>query len=246
MTRIETAAGVVVGRAHRRAGHSGQDAAVVRRGAGCVVAVVADGCGSAARSEVGAELGARLCAAAVVRRLDSGAAPADPYTWSRIGDDVLAQLRVIDLAAGGLAAECLLFTLVGAVVTEELAAVFALGDGIFVIDGVVTELGPFEGNAPPYLGHALVGGPGRALELVALRPAREVGCLVVATDGAAAIDVTALAADPLVWRNPDGLRRRLASLAAEQLDIDWDGRRVLRSGGPVVDDAAIALLRRHP
>jgi hypothetical protein len=233
MTRIESAVGVVVGREHRRAGRGGQDAAVVRRGAGGVVAVVADGCGSALRSEVGAELGARLCAAAALRRLEGGAAVADPRTWERVGQDVLAQLRVIDLAADGLAADCLLFTLVGAVVTAELVAVFGLGDGIYGLDGDVRELGPFPDNAPPYLGHALVGGPATSLQLHALRPADSVAQVLIGSDGAAAVDVCGLAADPLIWRNPDGLRRRLAVLAAER-------------GGPVSDDVALAVLRRRP
>jgi hypothetical protein len=170
--------------------------------------------------------------AAVLRRLQAGAVVAEARTWQRVGDDVLAQLRVIDLAADGLAGDCLLFTLVGVVVTAELVAVFGLGDGVYGIDGEVRQLGPFADNAPPYLGHALVGGPATPLQLHALRAADTVDEVVIGTDGATAVDVAGLAADPLIWRNPDGLRRRLAVLAAER-------------GGPVADDVALAILRRH-
>jgi len=255
MTRndFQAAGAAVAGREHRRAGRRGQDAVAVRRGRGATVVVVADGCGSAAGSEVGAELGARLCAHAVGRRLDAGASPADPATWERAGDDVLAQLRVLALAIGddpaSIAADMMLFTLVGAAVTTELAVVFGLGDGVFAIDGAATELGPFPGNAPPYLGHRLLGGPATPLAAIALRPIGEVDSVVVATDGALPLvddgRLTALADDPLVLGNPDGLRRRLAVLARDRIEVDWDAHRIDRDGGPLTDDAAVAILRRR-
>ncbi|HTM23349.1 MAG TPA: protein phosphatase 2C domain-containing protein [Kofleriaceae bacterium] len=241
MTRIncDAAIGVVAGREHRRSARNGQDAAALRLGRTTAVAVVADGCGSAPRSEVGAELGARLCAAAALAALEAGAPATDPATWTAVGDRVRAALIPLTAAAGvDLAGDCLLFTLVGAALTADAAVIFALGDGHWAIDGVAHSLGPFVDNAPPYLMQER-----GALALVAATDATE---LIVATDGADPIDLPALAADPLVWRNPDGLRRRLARLAADDLDIDWDARAVRRTVGPLTDDCAVAMLRRRP
>jgi hypothetical protein len=63
-------------------------------------------------------------------------------------------LDVIDLA---MLRECFLFTIVAAAITRDGAAVWALGDGGFAIDGVTTRIGPFENNEPPYLAYNLLG-----------------------------------------------------------------------------------------
>src|SRR5437870_4341808 len=65
----QLAGGSVVGRHHRTAGRNNQDAYGCLAEPHCLVAVVCDGCGSGAHSEVGAGLAAPLLAHALARQV---------------------------------------------------------------------------------------------------------------------------------------------------------------------------------
>jgi hypothetical protein len=201
------AGGRVTGRAHQRLGHGCQDSLAWYAGAGALVAVVTDGCGSSQHSEVGARLGARLLAAALVRRLERAAAPGDApddtpddapddaidgALVTRACDDMLAHLRVLARAMGGdlarTVSEHFLFTVVGAVVTPARTLVFAVGDGIVAINDAVHVIGPFPGNCPPYPGYALLdAGAPVALSFQATEPTAAIDSVLLATDGAGEI-----------------------------------------------------------
>ncbi|HRC57815.1 MAG TPA: protein phosphatase 2C domain-containing protein, partial [Kofleriaceae bacterium] len=56
-------------------------------------------------------------------------------------------------------AQSLLCTVLVAALDERDAAIWALGDGAFVLGDELTVLGPFPDNAPPYLAYDLVGAP---------------------------------------------------------------------------------------
>lgn len=262
--RFETAAGSVPGRTHALAGRPSQDAFVLQEGMGSVVAVVTDGCGSAERSEIGAWIGAHTLAAEVGRAL--GDDLDDPAFWEGARASTLATLRSTAAAMGGdlreIAGRFFLFTVVGAVIAGDRAAVFSLGDGLVVINGEALRLGPFPGNAPPYLGHALLGAPrAEGMRLVVHRtlPAREVESIVVATDGAAEWDDVASRclpgtrelAGPLsqLWRedrffeHPDALRRKLCRMNRVFVRPVWDARRLEREPGLLEDDTTIAVIR---
>src|SRR5262245_28502666 len=98
---IAVAAGSVLGRAHRRAGRGNQDAFAWRILAGGTVAAVCDGCGSGARSEVGACLGAYLWTTAIGERVAAGGDVGGEGLWLEARDQVLARLREIAAAMGG-------------------------------------------------------------------------------------------------------------------------------------------------
>lgn len=253
----EVATGSVAGRTHRRMGRPNQDAVAWRRGARGLVMVVCDGCGSGARSEIGAELGARLWLRTLGERIEGGAA-IDVALFDHAADEVLDHLAALCDALGcepgpsrtELVAGHLLATTLCAVVTPERAAVHALGDGVIGLGLETRVIGPFPDNQPPYL----------ALGLVGARPAGEtwiadagVGSVLLATDGAtplvsgvamtAGTDlVDAAGADPL-YRNPQALTRKLALLAEDSTSIDWDGQRVERRPALLDDDTTIALAR---
>ncbi len=63
---FEIAGGSILGRSHRLTGKNNQDALCCFQESDCTVAVVCDDCGSGAQSEVGAHIGARLVARAVL------------------------------------------------------------------------------------------------------------------------------------------------------------------------------------
>lgn len=260
---FELAAASVPGRDHLRAGRSCQDAFALWRGAGWLVAVVADGCGSSPWSELGARLGARLLAHELGRRLEpagggpgegaAGSAPdLGPALLEEARGAVLARLEGLVDALGATRVEAvrdhLLFTLVGAAVGPAVARTFSLGDGLLAVDGVARELGPFEGNQPPYLAYALLPAAAHGLAEEALRfrldpplDARALGSLLLATDGAlelhrreAAGALSRLWRDDRFFHNPDALRRHL-----------WLAARDSAAGpGLLADDTTVVVLRR--
>ena len=104
---FEVAWGSVIGCDHQRVGKNNQDAAWVSQSDRLLVAVVCDGCGSVAHSEVGASLGARWVAQAIVDRLAQMIDPIDPADlnqpafWSAVTASVLAALDRLVRSLGG-------------------------------------------------------------------------------------------------------------------------------------------------
>lgn len=239
------ATAAVTGARHLRASRNGQDAVATWREDGVAVAVVADGCGSGASSEVGARLGAVWFARLVGARLARGERIDQKETWRGARTDLVAALaELLEVLPGDRVQpihDCLLFTLVAGAVTTDGAAVWALGDGAYSFGDTTRVLGPFADNQPPYVAYDLLGDAREAhLEIA---PA---GCetLIVATDGATDLE-TGLErfAEPRLIAHPDALRRQLALLARSGERIDWDARRVVRTPAPLQDDCAVAVLR---
>jgi hypothetical protein len=245
MNTIKTARAAVTGAEHRRLDRPGQDAAATLVGPGVGVAVVCDGCGSTPAAQVGAELGARLFAHAIRAAVAAGASPADAATWGSVRAAVAARLGAVAVGLGEDPAAAIhdlfLFTVVAAAVTPELAAVYAIGDGRYLLDGAVRTLGPFADNRPPYLGYDLLCEPRAAV--LATAPACRAGVVAVATDGATPLDLAALATDPRFTAHPDALRRHLAVRARTGDSIDWAAQRIAREPALLQDDCAIALVR---
>jgi protein phosphatase 2C-like protein len=224
-TSFEIAGGSVPGRAHTLAGRNNQDAFSWAASDDGLVAVVCDGCGSAPHSEVGARIGARLFVQAATRLLGSSFGARD--LLEQVSQDVLAGLRVLARQmsdAGGFVRtvrDHFLFTIVGLLVTARGATTFCLGDGLLVVNGFRTQLGPFPDNQPPYLGYRLLPDlpeiPEHAfvhslsLNVFATMPVDAVQSVVLGTDGAIELDGQ-FWNDDRFFRNPDMVRRRLAVL----------------------------------
>ena len=119
--------------------------------------------------------------------------------------ELLAGLAAVAWTAGLGLREHLLFTIVAAVLSGGRAVVFSCGDGVVAVDGAVRRLGPFPGDAPPYLAYGLEGGDAR-FGLLYDGPATLV---LIGTDGAADLDLPSLWSDGRCWVNPDTVRRRL-------------------------------------
>jgi hypothetical protein len=244
MMNTEVAAGSVAGRTHRRLARPNQDAVAWTRTARGVVLVVCDGCGGAPRSEVGAALGARLWSRALTERLDAGA-PADAALFEAAGADVIAHLSALAAAMAsdptGVVVDHFMFTSLVAVITPEAIAVHAIGDGVVALGDAVSVIGPFPENQPPYLAQALVGT--RPAGTTWIADPRAIDRVAIATDGASALPcLNELAAD-VVFRNPAALTRKLALLAEDQVEIDWEERRVVRTPALLDDDTTVAMAR---
>jgi hypothetical protein len=244
MMNTEVATGSVAGRTHRRLSRPNQDAVSWTRTATGVVLVVCDGCGGAPRSEVGAALGARLWSRALAERLDAGVA-AGAALFEAAGADVIAHLSALAAAMApdptAVVVDHFMFTSLAAVITPEVIAVHAIGDGVVALGDAVSVIGPFPENQPPYLAQALVGSRPSGKTWIA--DPREIDRVAIASDGAGALPcLDDLAAD-VVFRNPAALTRKLALLAEDQVEIDWEARRVVRTPAVLDDDTTIAMAR---
>jgi hypothetical protein len=258
---FDIAAASVTGREHVRSGRNNQDALCVRTSEHGLVAVVADGCGSQPCSELGAQLGVRRLVQAAQQRLAEGGRVEEGSFLTGLREDVLCLLGELKGELGRDVLGDFLFTLVGAVVTPAKTLIFSAGDGVWALNGEVHALGPFPGNAPPYLAYALWGGGDVPLTTQALVPTEDVHALMLGTDGV--VDLSRLASahvpdkdepvgplsqlwtDDRYFANPDALRRRLALLNRESVRADFTARRVVRTPGLLPDDTTVVVLRRR-
>jgi hypothetical protein len=239
MYTISRAAAAVTGARHVRTARNGQDAAAAWTSGDVGVAVVCDGCGGGASSEVGARLGAQL----VLRLVREELARTRPgEVWPAVRERLVSELaRLVDALGGDRATvihDHFLFTIVATAWAGDEIAVWALGDGGYVLGDRSRILGPFADNQPPYVGYDLLGAPQPAhLELADA----SCGLVMVASDGAAEVGLEQFARRELA-AHPDALRRRLTVLARGVERIDWEARRIDRAPAPLQDDGAVALL----
>jgi len=277
---FEFSGGSVVGRSHRVAGRNNQDAYCWRSEADCSVAVVCDGCGSGGSSEVGARLGASLIAHTVLReacRLDwSAAATPAPEAvpalfWERVRRAVLARLLLLAEAMGeslsAVVSEYFLFTVVGALITPPAAYFFSLGDGVLIVNGEETPLGPFPDNAPPYLGYGLIETSLASTNPDALRfevkrvlPTNCLQSFLIGTDGVHDLSRAAprrmpgkteiigplsqFWEDDAYFANPDRGRRRLAGANRDVTGLDRATGELRKEAGLLPDDTTFIVGRR--
>ncbi len=266
------AAGSVPGRAHVIAGKPNQDAWYWVQTERMVAAVVCDGCGSGRQSEVGSQFGARLIVGALERHLAplmAAGAVAEPdetafgCALEVVRQDVLDRLRDLVSAMSGelarIVCDYFLFTAVGLAAGADYTVIFSIGDGVWGANGMVSQLGPFANNAPPYLAYDLLPDGRNSFDTDALRfqirqilPTAAVESLVIGTDGVAdliaAQEKYVPGTDEPVgkldqfWReerffaNPDALRRRLVRLS----------RRVAQDTALLSDDTTLVVVRRLP
>lgn len=256
---FDLAGGSVPGRDHRMAGRNNQDAFHYVSGPDRVAAVVCDGCGSGAKSEIGAEIGALALATEL-------AADGD---LRRSLVNVLETLALLLCNLQGnsrqLIGEYFLFTIVGAVIDAQTATFFSIGDGMVIVNGERIRLGPFPDNAPPYLGYELplLSSDFPLLKHLVIRrvlATEQLTSFLLATDG---IDdligaegrtlagrggvvepVESFWTDGIYFRNPDAIRRRLTVIGREHVSAAQDGKSVLRTPGVLRDDTTLIVGRR--
>jgi hypothetical protein len=251
---FETAAGTVIGRDHALARRNNQDAFCTWSGAEGVIAVVADGCGSGRSSEVGARLGARLVTEALRRHQHQLAeAPIDEVLES-VRLDMLESLRRLAVDMGGsltqAVSDYLLFTVVGALVVDPVACVFALGDGVTMVNGEADVIACAD-NRPPYLAYGLTNsdGDGPGFEVRRALPVQDVDSILIGSDGV--LDLMNVGPLRQFWEddrhfcNPASLTRRLTLLNRDSQRVDWDSRRIEREHGLLPDDTTVVVLRRR-
>lgn len=285
---FEIAGGSITGRDHLGRnevliGRNNQDAFLWNLSDHGLVAVVCDGCGSSTHTEVGAKLGARLITTAIAEKLER-LSPQHPERsldyWQgqfleRIRLDTLARLRVLALEMAGpqgslteIVRDYFLFTVVGLILTESQALVFAIGDGLYCLNGDASVLGPFADNQPPYLAYGLIADGGSndlpagslRFKVHRLLPTEKLTSILIGTDGTADLKqqsgaplpgtkdlVGSLAQfwqDDRYFANPDAIRRRLALINREVRRLDPAKQTLLINPGLLHDDTTLVAVRR--
>lgn len=192
---FEVAHGSTRGQTHVHMLRNNQDAFVAIQQPSVTVAVVSDGCGSGAYSEVGAQLGVRLIAReCAIRFADDASDTSIEETLQYIRTITLDHIQSLAHGMGGTVREIVddffLFTIVGVVVGKRLTFVFGIGDGVYAINGTLYELGPFPDNAPPYLAYGITGSTIATtqpsllqLQAYAVLHTADVRSVIVGTDG---------------------------------------------------------------
>lgn len=273
LKEFQIAAGTVIGATHFSSGKPNQDAHCVVERDDCVVIVVCDGCGEMPHSEVGAQIGARMVANTLVREVVITRAIPD---WRFVATLIAQKLRTIAETVVGyadqdvrwMANECLLFTIVAAVITPSRAAFAAFGDGFVAVNGEAMPIGPFDGNMPPYMIYRAVGSslPRSALEFNVVRdmPTADVQNFAIGSDGVC--DLADLSDSPIPGRNEkigplsqfwtdDAFFQNKASLGRRLTVINGGivqpmfgpgGKRSAKWPGPLGDDTTMIAGRRTP
>jgi hypothetical protein len=152
--------------------------------------------------------------------------------------------------------ECLLFTVVGCAITDEHAAFFSLGDGIIIINGRATTIGPYPENAPPYLAYALLpdcrGQVDLRFRLHAHISTEELDTFLIGSDGVNYLidascpgGIEAFWTDPLHYENLYAISNKLRLLNTERTEIDWQEHRKSVQRGVLPDDTTLVVGRKQ-
>jgi len=267
---IDIASGTVTGKDHRRDGKNNHDGCHYEFGSDYLIAVVTDGCGSGKHSEVGAKVGACMIVHAAAQLINYFGQ--DNTYWERVRQVVLAQLRMLARQMGRSLTETvnnfLLFASVGVVMNRYHAVFFSLGDGYIVVNGTIFQLGPFPGNAPPYLSYGMVKSSLENNAPEQLRftlnlpiPTGEIDSFLIGTDGLGNLinatgecipgkdepigPISQFWEEDRYFTNPDNVRRRLTLINREYIRPDWEAGVLQRICGHLPDDTTLIVGRKR-
>jgi hypothetical protein len=274
---FEIAGASVPGTLHVKRGMNNQDHFTWLHTDDYIIAIVSDGCGSTKYSEVGSRLLSTMFANYLAKYLDRSRGVEGMVLfqserwWQEISQDVLSRMRCIAQEMGANWIEVIrdyfLATLVGVVIKEDTTCVFACGDGVFAVNGEIQEIGPFEGNKPPYLAYGITGSEitDQDPSLLGIKrygywPTEEIQSLLIGTDGVADLltlgqetfpgqdeligDIDQFWSTDIYFSNPLWMRNVLTRINTEKKRVNWTERNVEKYPGLLKDDTTLLTLRR--
>lgn len=228
-----------------------------------VILAVTDGCGSTPDASTGARAAIRLILNICDELLNASEVLAPEQFGRELQTKLLSKIRALaiplaksesdeDLAAVLYASY--LFTLLVAVITPRWAAIFAAGDGFFMVNGEVRELKPGTHNEPDYIVYRMFPGEGTpdSVSVVFFGDTEQVKSLLVGTDGLLPVfrrsrmtshgefRLSCLWEDPGRW-NRQVISEVFSELAAErhELEAATDGRDGMRMTVRIRDRSAV-------
>lgn len=274
---FETAVGSVTGRDHLLAGKNNQDAYILSMKDDLIIAIVADGCsdsykaGHISRNEAGAQIGVRLLERSIrfnMHLMKKSAA----FFWEVVRQNLLNNIKQIAICMGGELKEIVcnyfLFTCVGAIISSEKTWIFSVGDGVYCINGEMKNLGPFPGNAPPYIAYSLLDtslinqDPTKLSFSVNLEADTEnISSILIGTDGVLDLakaenkklpgksdlvgPISQFWTKDIYFKNADKVRRQLAMINYCYSEILWEEKKLNRENGYLPDDTTLIAIRRR-
>lgn len=264
---FEVACGSIMGRDHSMCGKANQDGCYVAVQPDEVLsAVVCDGCSESKWSHVGATLAARLIATDAAFLAETWVGDTDTLLARLKADSILSIRRFVEtLAVPNAVYDYFMFTVIGALVTPTRTVIYSIGDGVYAINGLMYNLGPFPNNQPPYMVYGDLLDSTIDPELCRFQvnvdmPTSLVDSFLLGTDGAK--DITAHAekcvpgkeeavgslaqfwTNDSFFKNSDALRRRLTLVARDVQKMDHETKRLRRHTGLLPDDTTIVVGRR--
>jgi serine/threonine protein phosphatase PrpC len=269
---FEVAAGSIIGQYHLRINFNNQDNYIITEHPDHIVAVVCDGCGSGVTSEVGATLGSSMVSwelsASGLHRLGDNKEEVE-LCLERVRRLIVDRITAVAFKAGlpfvTVISDCFLFTIVAAVVGKEHTYIISFGDGFYALNGKVSEIGPFENNAPPYVAYGAIEEHLKEKEdlhfvLHEIIPTSELESLLVATDGLSDLieaeekklpgknELVGPASQfwtrDLFFSNQAAVSRRLALINRSVTKIDRKNVRLTQEHGYLKDDTTLIAIRR--
>ena len=269
---FETATGSIVGQYHLRIGLNNQDNYIVIEHPDHIMAVVCDGCGSGATSEVGATLGSSIVAwelsASGLHKLGDDMEKIE-LCLERVRRFIVDRITAIAFKAGlpfvNVIADCFLFTIVAAVIGKNHTYIISFGDGFYSLNEEVKEIGPFENNAPPYIAYGAVeehvkGADSMKFVVNEVIPTADLQSLLIGTDGLGDLieaeeknlpgkkeSVGPLGqfwTKDLYFSNPAAVCRRLSLINRAVTKIDRKNVRLIQEHGYLKDDTTLIAIRK--
>ncbi len=267
----QTAAGSITGTDHIFVGKNNQDGYCVipgqdREGNPTYVGVVCDGCGSGGASEIGSKIGANLIAKTISRELTRSGKYQNFYPTVRgMVLNELQTLRTMFSTKPEDIDDWMLFTVVGFAIYDRFIDVFSIGDGYHAVDGKIEKLGPFPGNAPPYIAYDLLRqsstnpDPDRFQFKTRVFDNTRGLTVMVGTDGVEDLidnenELIPGKKDPIgpleqfwtedrYFKNSDMIRRKLSLINRNHQKIDFDNRTTFKESGYLKDDTTLIVAR---
>lgn len=270
--QFEIAGGSIVGNDHLQANRNNQDAFHWFQREGCLAAVVCDGCGSGHHSEVGAKIGAKLIIESIHQQLQYTDTLTEETACSLLEHTrtyTLQRLLTIANAMSGdrekelinVILNYFLFTVVGVMGVNDWLISFSLGDGVFVIDGEVHQLGPFPKNEPPYLTYGLIPSLDDPEFQIHQAGLENVQSILIGTDGVDDLikiadkhlpgktetvgELSQFWQDDRYFQNADMVRRKLALINRIHTRPDWENHRLIKTQGLLPDDTTLIVMRKR-
>lgn len=166
--------GSVIGRSHIRLGINNQDAHAYHVCDDGFVAVVCDGCGSGAFSEVGATMGSKIITNMLRDFIKTYTLSARNKSHLLTDIEVFKKHAVLELCKIkrqlvsfitntaaimdaddfiNMVIDHFLFTIVGAVSIYPFGVIFSIGDGCYALNEKLIMIPPCESNSPPYIAY---------------------------------------------------------------------------------------------
>ncbi len=277
LNHFEIAGGSVTGTRHIKRGSNNQDYYSFVRTDEYIVAIVSDGCGSCLHSEVGSKIQTEVVLQSLATHYVTHVQELGedcilyPKFWKEVEESALHSIKTLAMQMGddlrSTIARYFLATCIGVLITKKYTQLFSCGDGVYMLNGKQWNIGPFEGNMPPYFAYAITGSSitDTNPELLGLRrnellKTEEIHSLLLGTDGVEDLikksdslfpgqeknigTISQFWENDAYFQNPQLITNTLRMMNTEKKIPQWKDENILKFEGILPDDTTLITIRR--